>query len=570
MVPTDGYSGEQQGTVMSQRRWRLRPLTDATPIPGFPPLIQRLLANRGVRSALDAERFLNVTATHDPMALPDADIAVSRLRRAIQDSELIAVFGDFDVDGITATAILSEGLRRLGGQVIPYIPDRFKEGYGLSVGAVKFLHDQGARVLVTADCGTSNHGEIAEARALGLDVIVVDHHAVPPQQPEATALLNPKRPESTYPFSDLSSGGLAYKLLLALGETLGRSELADAYLDLAALSTVCDLAPLIDENRTIVQRGLRRLQQGERVGLQALCRAAGVDGSRIDAEAIGFALGPRINAAGRIAHGRIGLELLLTRDPVVAERLAAELNALNQQRQQQTAAAIELAQALLTPEDTASPLIMVGHPEIPAGIVGLVASRLADIYYRPAIVYEEGPYTSRASCRSIPEFNIIAALRSCGDLFTKYGGHHQAAGFTAETALLPVIRERLLERAKAELQNVELVPVIEIDAVVPLQQIRGEEIRWLGRFAPCGVGNPEPVLLSTGVTALECWPVGEGGRHLRLKLRDGPVVWPAIAFDQELSHFEPGSRLDLVYTLSRDRSRPDGLQLQVHDFRPSD
>lgn len=525
--------------------------------------------NRGITSQAEARRFLDGTAEYDPMALPDAEIAVRRLRQALRDGELIAIFGDFDVDGITGTAILSDGLRCLGGRVIPYIPDRFREGYGLNTQAIQRLHDLGAGVLVTMDCGTSNVTEIAAARSLGLDVIVVDHHTVPSQRVDAAALINPKRPDSRYPFSELSTGGLAYKLLMALSEACGRSEVADSYLDLAALSTVCDMIPLVEENRAIVRRGLAQLQQSRRPGLVALCRAAGIELGRISTDTISFIIGPRLNAAGRIAHGRTSLDLLLTEDSGEAERLAATLNALNQQRQQQTEAALKLAEDLLAADDATTPLIMIGDAQIPAGIVGLVASRLAEQYYRPAIVYEEGPQQSRGSCRSIPEFDIVAALRSCDELFQKYGGHRQAAGFTAATAHLPAIKQRLREQAAAALTHVELIPVIEVDAAVPLRALRGEEIRWLGRFAPCGIGNPEPVFMSSGVTLLDCRPVGDGGKHLRMKVRDGPIVWPAIAFRQEMGDLAPGSPIDLVYTVTPDRGGGDSLQLQVRDFRPS-
>ena len=536
--------------------------------PGFPALVQRLLRNRGIGSPADAERFFTGTTEHDPLALPDAPVALGRLRQAIHEGERIAVFGDFDVDGITATAILSEGIRQLGGTSIPYIPDRFREGYGLSTGAVRYLHDRGARVLITADCGTSNREEIEVARSLGLDVIVVDHHSVPAQLPEATALVNPKRPGNGYPFADLSTGGLAYKLLQGLSEACGRSNLADAYLDLAALSTVCDMVPLVDENRTIVRRGLARLRRSERPGIQALCRAAGTDIGRIEVVAVGFQIGPRLNAAGRMAHARTSLDLLLTEDPEEAERLAGELDGYNQERRRQTEAAFERAVELLDGEERTAPLIMIGDDTIPAGVVGIVAGRLVEAYYRPAIVYEQGPVSSRGSCRSISEFDIVAALRSCDGLFQKYGGHPQAAGFTADTARLPLIKEKLIERARTELRTTDLSPVVEIDAAFPLRRLRGEEVRWLSQFTPCGIGNPEPTLLSSGVTVLECRPVGDGGKHLRLKLRDGHVTWPAIAFGQSIGNLEPGHHVDVVYTVAQDRDSSDGLQLQVRDFRP--
>jgi single-stranded-DNA-specific exonuclease len=362
-----------------------------------------------------------------------------------------------------------------------------------------------------------------------------------------------------------------------------------------ALGTVVDMAPLLGENRELVRRGLAalaRTRHGGRPGLRALMKVAGVDPGRLDTEALSFALGPRLNAAGRIANARLAYDLLVARDEEEAARLAQRLDELNRERQRQTLGALSLARELWDAEDPGSSLVMVGHPALGSGIVGLVAARLAEEFYRPAVVYELGENSSRASARSIPEFDIVGALRTCAPLLRRFGGHRQAAGFTADNQALPAIKERLLKQAARELAPLDLAPTIEVDAPMPLRALRAAEIQGLGLLAPHGIGNPRPTFLSRGVTVLECQAVGSDGQHLRLKLRDGPMVWPAIAFgmgeglsakggsvpgggdSQQPAReagrlLEPGSRIDVVYAFSADRRGGDNLELEVLDFLPS-
>ena len=590
--------------VGGRRRWRLRTgeRTDALRSSDYPPLVQRLLANRDVRTLDGARRFLEgAPAPPDPFLLPDMERAVQRLRLALHRRELVAVFGDFDVDGVTAAALLTQGLEALGGRVLTHIPDRFREGYGLNTDAIDRLRAQGADLLLAADCGSSSVAEVEHARALGMDVLILDHHAVPEQLPPAQALVNPKRAQrepgtrnrepagppglpSSIPSSleDLAAVGLAYQLMAALYDAQNAAFEPDEYLDLVALGTVVDMAPLLGENRELVRRGLAALARTSRPGLRALMKVAGVDSERPDTEALSFALGPRLNAAGRIASARLAYDLLVARDEGEAARLAQRLDELNRERQHQTLEALSLAQELWGAEDPRSPLVMVGHPALGSGIVGLVAARLAEELYRPAVVYELGENTSRASARSIPEFDIVGALRTCAGLFRRFGGHRQAAGFTADNQALPAIKERLLEQAAQELAPLDLAPTIEVDATMPLRALRAAEIQGLGLLAPHGIGNPRPTFLSRGVTVLECQAVGSDGRHLRLKLRDGPMVWPAIAFGmgegledsqqpaREAGRLpEPGNLIDVVYAFSADRRGGDNLELEVLDFLAS-
>jgi len=608
--------------VGGRRRWRLRTgeRTDALRSSDYPPLLQRLLANRGVRTLDEARRFLQgAPAPPDPFLLPDMERAVQRLCLALRRHELVAVFADFDVDGVTAAALLTQGLEALGGRVLTHIPDRFQEGYGLNTDAIDRLRAQGADLLLAADCGTSSLAEVEHARALGMDVLIVDHHAVSERLPPAQALVNPKLAQrepgtgnrepadasgllgSEFPvpgsLDGLAAVGLAYELMAALHEALNVAFEPGEHLDLVALGTVVDMAPLLGENRELVRRGLAALARTSRPGLRALMKVAGVDSARPDTEALSFALGPRLNAAGRIANARLAYDLLVARDEGEATRLAQRLDELNRERQHRTQEALSLAQELWGAEDPQSPLVMVGHPDLGSGIVGLVAARLAEDLYRPAVVYELGENTSRASARSIPEFDIVGALRACAQtdagLFRRFGGHRQAAGFTADNHALPAIKERLLAHAAQELAPRDLASTIEVDATMPLRALRAPEIQGLRLLAPHGIGNPRPTFLSRGVTVIECQVVGSDGQHLRLKLRDGPMVWPAIAFGMGEVPFarpggsasggsdsqqpaqpagglpEPGNLIDVVYAFSADRRRGDNLELEVLDFLPS-
>jgi single-stranded-DNA-specific exonuclease len=566
--------------------WRLRQQPDGGRLrdSGYPPLIQRLLALRGLGTAAEARAFLEghpPPRGDDPFLLPNMDAAVRRLRSALEQNETVAVFGDFDVDGVTAAALLCQGLTALGAPTIPYIPDRFREGYGLNLSAVESLRSRGAALLVTADCGTSSRPEIERARSLDMGVVVLDHHRVPDELPPADALVNPKLAGGGSPHAELSAVGVGYLLLRALYDDLGRSFAAEQYLDLVALGTVADVAPLVGMNRHLVRRGLAALADTRRPGLLALMAVAGIDRGRIDTQDISFALGPRFNAAGRLEHAGLSYDLLVCDEEERARALAERLNRLNQERQQRQAESLDLARAVLAAEGAAGerPLVMVGHPTFSPGIVGLVAAKLAEEFYRPAVVYELGEAASRASARSIPEFDITAALRSCADLLEKFGGHHQAAGFTARNDRLPVIEERLLAVASEELGGRDLAPAIDIDAELPLRDLRGPEIRLLSGFAPHGNGNPEPTFLSRAVRVVESRTAGrpEAG-HRRLKLRDGPVVWPAIAFrlheegeGESSAGVGPtlGETVDIVYTLTPDRRTSDGLELRVLDLRPS-
>ncbi|MFN8506447.1 MAG: single-stranded-DNA-specific exonuclease RecJ [Dehalococcoidia bacterium] len=548
-------------------RWRLRdPFAAQKGIPNFPPIVAAVLAARGITTRAQADLFYkpHLAEAHDPMLLPGMDEAIRRTQRAIADKETIALYGDFDVDGVTSISVLHTGLRPLGARTINYIPDRFAEGYGLNNGAISALRARGASLLITADCGISSVSEVAHANSLGLDVIILDHHTVPDELPAAVAAVNPKRLDSPYPFDELAAVGVSYRYLQMLYEAYGRTLDESAFIDLVALGTVVDVAPLSDENRRIVTEGIGQMQRRLRPGLEALAAIAGTKPNEFNAETLGFAIGPRMNAAGRIKHANIALDLMLAEDLATARPIAQELDALNRQRQQETLDAYALAEELVGAND--DPLIMVGHERIHAGIVGLVASRLAERWHRPAIVFEQGVEHSRASCRSIPAFDIVGAIRREKELLVRHGGHRAAAGFTVRTADIPELRARLINTAAELLPADELRPVIDIDVETPLRALTGLEVKGLMRFEPCGQGNRKPVLLSRGVRIAKSKVIGSTEEHLRLTVKDGPLTWPAIAFRQ--AGADTSGDIDIVYSLTREWGR-EGVELEILDMAPS-
>ena len=559
-----------------RKRWRLRESPERGRLfhSGLPKLIATVLENRGIGTAVEAQKFLGGRETHlgDPRHMPGFGNALRMLHDAIAAGRTICIYGDFDVDGITSTAILTETLRDLGGDVLPYIPHREREGYGLNVRAIDSLADRGVGVLVTCDCGTTSVVEVERARSQGLEVIVVDHHLPPADLPDTSALINPKLPAGRYAFIDYATAGLAFRLAGALYESAMRPFPEARYAELAALGTVADMVPLLGENREVVRRGLEAIAVTERPGLRALIGVAGLKPKDVTSESIAFSLAPRINAAGRLADARLALEMLLTDEEGTALSLAANIDALNKERQRMTLEAQEMARTMVEARPDV-PIIVTGHEDFHQGIIGLVASRLVDTFGRPALVYQKGAVESRGSCRSIREYDITNGLRSCGHLFERFGGHHQAAGFTILNERLGALEEAMVAHASEHLAGFDLMPTLDIDAEWPLGDLRSQEIKWLNKLQPFGQGNPEVSLLSRNVQVVDAKPVGQEGRHLRLRLKSANVTWPAICFNYEGACPQPGSSFDVVYSLSADRygSGEGGgaLQLTVQDIAPS-
>ena len=570
------------------KHWKIYPAAPEEFVRAVPeehPLLLQVLYNRGLQTPADVRNFLlgEDAVLENPFRLCDMTPAVERLVRAIVQGETICVYGDFDADGVASTALLVSALQAAGGRVGPYIPDRVDEGYGLNMEALTNIAAK-AQVLVTVDCGIRSVAEVAHARRLGMDVIITDHHSIGPELPAALAVINPQREDCSNGFNRLAGVGVAYRLAQAvlrrLAETPGARldpdeahEIEQELLDYVALGTVADMMPLLGDNRSLVRRGLARLNQDPRAGLEALMLQADVRPGTIDAAAISFRLGPRINAAGRLAHAKLAYRLLRTQDPVEAYSLATELEALNTQRRTLT----EQAQREAEPQLEAAlaqdaPMFFIHSPNLPSGIVGLVAGKLSERYYRPAVVVEEGPSESRGSGRSIAEFDISQALDAVSGYLVRHGGHSRAAGFTVKTELLPRLESTLSEIADNVLgERSALRPTLWIDAEVQLEEINWGAREQLARLEPTGNENPSPLLMTCNVRIRDMRTVG-AGKHLKLVLDTDPhsPVLDAVAFNQGemAATLRVGSRVDLVFYLEiNEWQGRQNLQLNIQDLR---
>ncbi|NDJ75155.1 MAG: single-stranded-DNA-specific exonuclease RecJ [Chloroflexi bacterium] len=555
----------------------------------FHPVIAQVLFNRGQDTRDKARLFLEGgdDVLFNPFTMHGMNQAVGRIRHAIKKQELIAVYGDFDADGVTSTALLTQALEAFGARVLPYIPDRADEGYGVNVEALQTLADDGVRLVITVDCGIRAVEEIEEGKKLGVDMIITDHHSVGDELPNALAVIDPKidaklRLEegrtNGYPEDMLAGVGVAFKLadaLLRAEQNQSRRQpnlKLEDLLDLVALGTVADLAPLDrPENRELVRRGLDVLNRAQRPGIYELAQVARVEPGKISTTSIGFMLGPRINAAGRLGSAMTAYRLLATRDITRASELAQDLQRINIERQNLTMEAVEIARArALKGADGDLPLIFDAGPEFLSGIVGLVAGRLCEEFYRPAVVIEMGEDESRGSCRSVPEFDITQALDRCADLLVRHGGHAQAAGFTIRNENLPLLRDQLMLLAEEALSGQELQPSIDIDAEVPFDYLTMDLAQRLNRLEPTGARNSAPVLATRRMRVLDYKRVGNEGKHLRLKLSNGIHNIDAIGFKQGEWAERMPLYIDVAYHLEINVwNGITKLQLNVQDLRPA-
>jgi single-stranded-DNA-specific exonuclease len=558
---------------LSRTNWRLlTPVKPPIDIPGVRPLLAQLLCNRGVSELSQVELFLNADSRleADPFLLPDIHQAISRTYQALLTGEEIAIYGDFDADGITATALLVQGLSALGGKVIPYIPHRYREGYGLQVAALEKLRKQGISLIITVDTGITAIAEIQKARKMGLDIIVTDHHLPLASLPPALAVVDHKRSDSACQSMEFAGVGVAFKFLQALLKGSGREELLNGLLDLVALGTVTDMVPLIGDNRYWVKRGLELLNNTDRIGLQEMMRGTSLKPGNLDTESISWVLGPRLNAAGRLGDAATSYQLLLTQDPREAASLASELEEKNAKRQRLTRELLERARERIIATGTDFPLLMTGEEDYPTGVMGLVAGRLSEEFYRPVILFKFGAEICRGSGRSIPEFDLMAALKDCRDLLSNFGGHTKAAGFSVPTTNLPQLQKRLLTLAEAQLAGIDLRPHIDIDAEVPLSVFAGETFKDIQRLAPFGSGNPLPAFVSRHVEIVDQRPIGSQGEHLGLKLKQEGIAWDAIGFRFGNRAQEVTTYLDIAYNLDIDRwNGGERLRLKLLDFDPA-
>ena len=531
---------------------------------GLGARVVALLAARGVTDEDNLRRFMGDPAAslHDPSRLPDAELFRDRIGRAKAAGERVLVFGDFDADGITGLAVLTLALRRLGVEVIPYVPSRLEEGHGLSRAALEAAKSAGASVIVTVDTGSSSVDEVDLANAAGIDVLITDHHRVPPVLPRAFAIVNPHREGATYPERRLAGSGVAF--------TLARLLLGDAALqlaDLAAIGTVADLAPVLGENRAIVQLGLERLRRDPRPGIAALLASANLRAEGVDLEDLAFALAPRLNAAGRVGEAFDAARLLLTDDPAEAAALAATLEAANGTRKDLMRTAIAEARTSPDAVDDAAATIVRGP--WPVGIVGLVASRLADERRRPAIVGAELGPVVRASCRSAGTLHLADTLAACGDLLLRHGGHAGAAGFEIEAGRWPEFRERFLALAAAA-EPPDPVPALAPDLALRARDVDYALHRDLQRLAPCGTGNPEPLVAVLGLTVTRVREADGGHAQLVLKRRLDVVDGIAFGWPELAREVVVGDVIDVIAQLrSRRFGGIESLQLEIRDAAPS-
>ena len=537
---------------------------------GVHPLVAAVLSARGLCSIEQARGFLMAgdDLLEDGRQMKDMDRAVARVRLALDRGETMAVYGDYDVDGITATCLLTEFLAGLGGRVIPYIPDRLEEGYGLNTEAVAALAARGVTLIITVDCGITAMDEVARAGELGVDVVVTDHHECKALLPAAAAVVDPHRPDCPYPFKGLAGVGVALKLAMTLAGPERELEVLDEFCDLAAIGTVADVMPMVGENRTIVQRGLRALENPKRMGLAMLVREGGMENRPLNSVSIGYALAPRINAAGRMGRAGVAVELLLSRQPVQAARLAQELCRLNKERQAVEVGIFEQCEQLLAhkPQKEA---IVLADPSWHQGVVGIVASRLAEQYACPAFMICLSGGMGKGSCRSYGGINLFTVLEGCQDLLEAFGGHELAAGFTVKQENILALAQRI--RAQVALQADHVAPPeLEVDVELDdpaLLDLRGVEL--LDRLEPYGTGNPRPVLALTGAQVMSRALVG-GGRHLKLKLAKRGMTLNAIFFSAGDCMPQVGSRVDVAFYPQINEYRGTRtVQMQLIALRPA-
>ncbi len=535
---------------------------------GRRPLIERVLASRGVVDREAVERFTNPTLhlLHDAALLPGVEAAAARMLESLKRSGPIVIYGDYDVDGITAAAILYHTCRAIAPQaeIRTYIPHRLDEGYGLNVEAIEQIAAEKADLIITVDCGITARSEAQRARELGLDLIITDHHELPVDRadlPEATVLVHPRLPGTGYPFGDLCGAGVAFKLAWRLATMwCGSERVTDRlrsvlkdHLALAALGTIADVVPLVDENRIIARYGLRHMRDTGNVGLNALITAAGLDDAdRIDGEAVGFRLAPRLNAAGRMGHAREALRLFTTDDPAEAHQLAAQLERQNRQRQSAESAIVQQAremaeQAGMTGDDRR--IIVLAHEQWHAGVVGIVCSRLVSMYHRPVVLAQRGGDVIKGSARSIEGYSICGALAAAGQHLLTHGGHDMAGGFSLRPEAWEPFVEHLTAHANAHIEPADMVRRLEIDATADLAEVDHLAARALSDLGPFGRGNPPPHLLLTNLRLTgEARVMGEQGKHLALQVAGGRSMMRLVGWNlgRHARQFAAGMRLDAV------------------------
>jgi single-stranded-DNA-specific exonuclease len=566
-----------------KRRWRL-PDSDTREKAsrlasqmGVPRAFASVLVNRGLASIEEASSFLSPDRSmlYDPLLLPDIDAALERLVAALAAREKVFVCGDYDVDGITSIVLIKRCLEAAGVEVAYYVPNRLLEGYGLSEVGIQAARDWGSRLIVTVDSGVTGHDEVRLARTYDIDVIVTDHHEPQDSLPAALAVVDPKRKDSRYPYKDLAGVGVAFKLMEALARESREVALeVEECLELVAVGTVADIVPLTSENRVLTTLGLQQLRTTKNPGLCALMSVAGVESNGAKATHIGFALGPRLNAAGRLGDARIGVELLTTNDPKAAADIANRLDGENRKRRDLEASVLEGATRMIeeSVDLSARRSIVLWSPGWHPGVIGIVASRIAKQYNRPTILLSVADSTCRGSGRSIPGFDLHAALSECRHCLTSFGGHRHAAGVSLSEERLEEFSDCVERAAAAALSSADLVPVIEVDDLVSLTDCSDELVALMKKLRPFGAGNPEPIYGTRDLKLVAARAVGNG--HLKLTVAQGDRLMDAIGFGMAdaLGDLKKcGGMIALAYVLEENAWRGvTELQLRIKDVQPEE
>ena len=535
---------------------------------GYAPLTAMILSARGITDAKSAHKYLGCDAPlHDPFLMKDMDLAAGRVGLALARGEKIAVFGDYDVDGITATCLLTDFLRGCGGDVVSYIPGRLEEGYGLNPIAIHQLSGEGVKLIITVDCGITAVEEARLCAQLGMDLVITDHHECKDVLPTAIAVVDPHRPDCGYPHKNLSGVGVAFKLACALSGN--QEEVLAEYADMVCLGTVADVMLLQGENRVFVSRGLQMLRHTRRPGIAALMKESGCSSDAVSASSIGFMLAPRINAAGRMGQIDLAVELFLTHDPARAAELAARLCELNRQRQAVESEIYDQAVSML-PSDSLPEAIVLADETWHQGVVGIVASRIAEEYCCPTFLICLDGEHGKASSRSFGGFNLFSSLTALSSLLESYGGHELAAGFTISRSQIPAFRSQICQLASSYYQDDTPRTVLEIDCAIPPEMLTLTGIESLSALEPCGNGCPKPVLMMKKLTVERISMVG-GGRHMRLRLRSGRTAINAIYFSAtpETASIAQGDVVDVAFSPQINEFRGERtVQMNVLDIRP--
>ena len=544
---------------------------------GLSPLLCQVLINRGITEAAAAQAFLTPSLHDlpDPYRLHGMQQAVQRLMAAIRQGERIAIYGDYDVDGVTATALLVTFFHELGLQVPYYIPERASEGYGLNADSMRQLAGAGIRLLITVDCGSTALEEVALARRLGMDILITDHHQPPERLPDACAVLNPHQPACTYPNKHLCGVGVVFKLLTALRAALRQAQLLTdrlpnlkRHLDFTALGTIADVMPLREENRVIVHYGLQELTQTRKPGLRALRQVSGRAEKPAGVGEVGFQLAPRLNASGRLGSATHSVALLTARDAYEAERLAQLLDTVNQQRRTLQQAMETAVHERIARQYNGRPpaAIVLGDPSWHLGVVGIVAAKIVEAYHRPTFLLHINGDTARGSGRSIPAFNLYCGLQHCAQWLRQFGGHKYAAGLTMDTAQLPFLQEHFIRFAAATLSPEDLQPILHLDAVLGLVDITPALVTDLERCEPHGAGNPTPLFCAQAVQlASPVRRLGQQGQHARFRVTQDGASLNVVAFHQaeQVLALPAGAVVDIAFTPTINTWREQS-QLELH------